>query len=197
MAWRLAGQYYAPCSCNIGCPCLLGAPDGDQGWCSAFIVLDITSGNLDGVDLGATKVALAGDWPRGFTSGNGKGRLFLDSACTPQQRQGLEKILSGNAGGVFEILASLMTEMLPTQDAHISVQRAEDQSRITIGDFADFAFQPLKGSSGEPTRLLHGAAAFRDDVTLGKNTNSHSRAPDMREWQSLGHIEFTEFDYSA
>ncbi len=29
MAWRITGTYYAPCSCNVGCPCILGEMQGN------------------------------------------------------------------------------------------------------------------------------------------------------------------------
>ncbi|MBV9453252.1 MAG: DUF1326 domain-containing protein [Rubrobacter sp.] len=39
---------------------------------------DIQSGEIDGVDVSGTKVALVADWPSGFLAGNGTGRLYFD-----------------------------------------------------------------------------------------------------------------------
>lgn len=57
--------YYAPCSCNVGCPCTLGRLEAGRGWCSGTLVFDIQGGNVDGTDVGGTKVAVVGDWPSG------------------------------------------------------------------------------------------------------------------------------------
>src|SRR5688572_9762613 len=86
MAWQFSGTYYAPCSCKVGCPCLLGELEADQGWCSGMVVMDIRSGNVDGLDISGTKVALLADWPSGFLAGGGKGRIHFDPSVGQDRR---------------------------------------------------------------------------------------------------------------
>jgi hypothetical protein len=57
--------------------------------------------------------------------------------------------------------------------------------------------KPLRGPQGDVTRLLHGAAAFRDDLILANGTGTYFRAPELREWESGGHGELVEFDWSG
>ncbi len=198
MAWRLTGTYYAPCSCNVGCPCLLGEMEGDRGWCSGSLVFDIRAGNVDGTDVGGTKVAVVGDWPSGFLAGNGTGRMYFDPGISQEQRSALEPVLSGQQGGVFEILSSLITELLPPKEAPIDIQTDEEATtRIRVGDFGGLVVVPLRGPEGDFTRLLHGAAAFREDTILAKGTGTRWQDPEMRQWESGGHAEFSEFDWSA
>ncbi len=85
MAWQIIGTYYAPCSCNVGCPCTLGELDGDEGWCSGALIFDIKGGSVDGADVGGTKVAFVGDWPRGFLAGDGTARLYFDPGVSQEQ----------------------------------------------------------------------------------------------------------------
>ena len=73
MAWHITGTDLGPCSCDLGCPCILGATEGDRGWCSAVRLYHIRSGEIDGVDVSGSKVALVADWPSGFLAGNGTG----------------------------------------------------------------------------------------------------------------------------
>ena len=197
MAWQLTGTYYAPCSCKVGCPCALGELEADQGWCSAVLVFQFQSGNADGTDLRGAKAALAGDWPSGFLSANGTARLYFDPAISPEQRTALEAILSGQRGGVFEMLGTLVSNVLPTKEAPINIQSGADETQVTVGDFGQLVVKPLRGPSGEFTRLLHAAAGFRDDIILAKGTGSRWRDPDMRQWESGGHAEQTTFDWSA
>src|SRR5215218_1686756 len=77
MAWHITGTDLGPCSCDIGCPCILGEMEGDRGWCSAVRLYDIHSGEVDGIDVSGTRVALVADWPSGFLAGNGTGRLYF------------------------------------------------------------------------------------------------------------------------
>ncbi len=198
MAWRLTGTYYAPCSCNVGCPCTLGEMEGDRGWCSGSLVFDIQGGNVDGTNVGGAKAAFVGDWPSGFLAGNGTGRIYFDSGVSQEQRSALESVFSGQQGGVFEILSSLIVDVLPTKEAPINIQTDEEgTTRIRVGDFGAFVVQPLRGPEGDFTRLLHGAAAFRDDIILAKGTGSRWQDPEMRQWESGGHAEQADFDWSA
>ncbi|MEX3958630.1 hypothetical protein B0G57_10847 [Trinickia symbiotica] len=197
MAWHIVGTYYAPCSCKVGCPCVLGELEGDQVWCSGGQWVDIGSGDVDGVDVSGAKLAWVADWPKGFLGGEGVGRIYFDSSVSAEQRAALEPLFKGERGGVYEVVGQLVKEWLPTVDAPIDIQSSADETRITVGKIGVAIAKPLRGATGEITRLLHGAAAFRDDIGLANGKGSSWRDPDMRQWESLGHAEITEFDWSA
>ena len=197
MAWQMSGRYLAPCSCKVGCPCLLGELDADRGWCSGTLGLDIRSGDVDGVDIGGAKVVLLADWPRGFLAGEGKGRYYFDTAVSDEQRRALEPVVSGQQGGVFEAVGGLVPDLLPSKQADITFTEDGDDWSVTVEGVGHGAFSPLRGPDGQHTRLLHGAATFRENTVLGKSTDTHFHDPDLREWDSLGHTESTEFDWSA
>ena len=198
MTWRLTGTYYGPCSCDVGCPCILGEMEGDRGWCSGALVFDIQGGNVNGTDVGGSKVALVADWPSGFLAGNGTGRMYFDQSVSQEQRSALESVLSGQQGGVFEVIAGLVPDVLPSKEAPIDIQTDEEETtRIRVGDVGAAVVTPLRGPEGDFTRLLHGAAAFRDDIILSKGTGTRFHDPDLREWESGGHAERGDFDWSA
>lgn len=197
MAWQISGTYWAPCSCNVGCPCALGETEADQGWCSGTLAFDITNGKANGVDVSGTRVLMAADWPSGILAGNGKGRVYFDRSTTAQQRAALEPIIQGKAGGVLEAIGALVPKFLPSKEAAIRIQRSEDETRITVDDFGELVSKPLRGATGEFTRLLHAAAGFRDDIILAKGTGTRWRDPDLRAWESGGHSEQADFDWST
>jgi hypothetical protein len=196
MAWNISGDYYAPCSCKVSCPCALGELEADQGWCSGAVVVDVKSGKVDNTDISGITAVIIGDWPSGFLGGNGKGRLYLDTSVSQEQQAALESVLGGQRGGVFEVLASLVPDMLPTKKAPINLQAGDGEFRITVGDFGLLTGTALRGASGEFTRVLNGAAHFRDDTILAKGTGSYWRDPEMRQWESGGHAEFSPVDWS-
>ena len=198
MAWRITGTDLGPCSCDIGCPCILGATEGDRGWCSAVRLYDIQSGDIDGVDVSGTKVALVADWPSGFLAGNGTGRLYFDPGVSQEQREALETLITGQRGGVFEVIGALVPNFLPSGEAAITIQVDEEgTTQAAVGDIGVVVVRPLRGPQGDFTRLLHGAAAFRDDIILADGTGTYFRAPELREWESGGHGERVDFDWSA
>ncbi|ACZ42886.1 protein of unknown function DUF1326 [Thermobaculum terrenum ATCC BAA-798] len=197
MAWHISGTYYAPCSCKVGCPCTLGEPDGDQGWCSGAILLDIQSGEVDGTDVSGSRALFLADWPRGFISGNGTARIYFDSSISAEKRSALEPMLMGKMGGVLEVLASLVPNMLAPKDAPIQIQTIDGKTQATVGDVGMVVVEPLVGPNGEPTVLQNGAFAFRGHITLGRGTGTYFHDPEMRAWTSAGHGEMEEFDWSA
>jgi hypothetical protein len=199
MAWNITGTYAAPCSCSVGCPCLLGEMEGDQegGWCSGIIALDVKSGESDGIDLSGTKAVAIADWPKGFLAGDGTGRVYVDDGASDEQARELEAILSGQKGGSLEPMSQLIPDILESKRASITFDTSGETKHIAVGDIGEAVFESLKGPTGEPTRILHGAAAFRDEVNLGKGTETRFHDPDMREWQSLGHAEFADVEWSG
>ena len=104
MAWHITGTDLGPCSCDLGCPCILGAMEGDRGWCSAVRLYDIRSVDIDGVDVSGTRVALVADWPSGFLDGSGTGRLCFDPSVSQEQRDALESLIKAS-GAEFSRLS--------------------------------------------------------------------------------------------
>ena len=197
MAWHITGIDLGPCSCDIGCPCILGEMEGDRGWCSAVRLYDIHSGEVDGIDVSGTKVALVADWSSGFLAGNGTGRLYFDPSVSQEQRDALQPVITGQRGGVFEVIGSLIPNFLPSKEAPIDIEAGDEQTRATVGDVGELVVTPLVGPQGNVTRLLHGAATFRDDIVLADGRGTRFHDPEMREWESGGHGEQIEFHWSA
>ena len=197
MSWHISGSYYAPCSCNLGCPCTMGSTKADRGWCSGCLAFHVRQGTIDGVDVSDTKAVLVGDWPSSYLEGNGTGRLYLDEALTAEQRSALAGVLSGRKGGPLQMLAVIVPNIEPTKVAPISIEKNGDETHIMVGDFGQIVAKPLRGLTGELTRLLNGAGAFGQDIVLGNGTGSRWSDPDMREWESGGHVDMADFDWSG
>ena len=197
MAWQINGRYFAPCSCKVGCPCLLGETEADNGWCSGVLVLDIRSGQVDGMDVSGSKVGIVVDWPGGFLLGNGKGRLHFDPGVAADKRSTLGALVGGQLGGVFEAIGALVPDVEVGEDAAVDIRDQGDDMRLTIGNFVDLMITPLKGPGGEITQVLHGAAGFREETSLGRSAGT-VRPQGFRSWQNeRGHAEWSDFDWSA
>jgi hypothetical protein len=171
--------------------------EGDHGWCSGTLAFEIRKGAIDGVDVSGTKVVLAVDWPSGFLAGNGKGRLYFDSRMSGEQRSAVEGVVSGKKGGALEAISALVPTFLAPKEASISIARKDDETKIKVGDFGELVSTRMRGASGEHTRLLHAAAGFRDDIFLSKGTGTQWKDPDLRTWQSSGHSEEADFDWTG
>ena len=58
MAWKIKGQHFENCSCDVPCPCTVSLDFGaDRDPCNAFLVFHVESGEVDGVDVSELTVA--------------------------------------------------------------------------------------------------------------------------------------------
>lgn len=196
--WRLAGTFYAACSCSVGCPCALGemVTAGSPG-CSAALVFAIRDGYVGDTDVGGANVAIAVDWPGAIMGGNGTGRMYFDATLSDGQRTALEPVLQGRCGGVFAQFPALITKTLPPRVAPIRIEAGPDETRLTVGDTGGMVVRPMRSPGGDLIRMLHGATAIRDDVVLAKGIGSHWQDPELQRWESGGYAEQSDFDWQG
>lgn len=65
MAWKINGQYFENCSCDVPCPCTVSLDLGaDRDLCNAFLVFQVESGEVDGVDVSDLTVAAMIETPK-------------------------------------------------------------------------------------------------------------------------------------
>ena len=164
MAWNVSGRLSEACSCNVACPCWFGVKElmvMDQGWCDTTFLFEVSQGNSDGVNLSGRTVVVAADFPGPtILDGNGTARLYIDAGANADQKRELEGIFSGAKGGPMEILAGLMTTLLPTQSVTIDVQEDGDNISATVGSYGVIKSQPMKDEAGQPT-VVQNAMLFQ------------------------------------
>ena len=114
MGYTISGTYLAACDCRLLCPCPVdGMPTGPNDECHGAAAFRIDKGNLDDVDLAGVTFALVNYFPSNITSGNWKMGLVVD-AGSDEQAQAVERIISGQAGGVFAEFTPLIGEFTGT-----------------------------------------------------------------------------------
>ena len=197
MAWTLKGTWYESCSCKIVCPCNLGPAEPDQGWCSALLGFSIESGEANGVDLGGTTLAFHGELPGDFMGGIDKARLYLDEGASDEQRRELEAIFQGQRGGVWEGVAGMIGEFLPSTTTRVEVSGGDNPS-VRVEGVADISLTRVKDEAGKQAVLVNAplSAGFAvDTVELAMATGRVSD-PDLRAWETLGNGGAVPFDWS-
>ncbi len=92
--WELHGRELANCNCATGCPCqFMALPT--SGHCEAVAAFEFDSGHYGDVDLGGTRSAMVVKWPGPIHEGNGTMQLIVDENASPEQRDALVKIMTG------------------------------------------------------------------------------------------------------
>lgn len=175
MAWRIAGTYVGSCSCSLICPCPTdGPPTGPDGVCKGVAVFQIGEGNFDDVDLSGTAFAFYNLFPSNLTAGNWKMGVVVDDGASDAQTAAIERILSGQEGGIFADLAPLIGEYLGTERAAITFSGGDTPS-ATVADRSEVRFEPLLGVDGAPTTVKNAMFGFAPEFRIGRGPG-HSEA---------------------
>ena len=119
--WSLAGEYIEACNCDAGCPCKFGA-DPTLGYCDGILGFEIQLGNYGSVQLQGFRFALLLHAPGSPFSGDLKTGCYLDERASPKQREALEKIFPGEAGGFWSVISTMVSDNRGTKFAPIHMK---------------------------------------------------------------------------
>ena len=155
--WFMEADYLQACNCDYGCPCEFEAPP-TQGYCDGLGAWRITGGKFGEVSLDGLAMAFAAHWPAAIHKGGGTLALFFEEKATPQQRDALMQIASGQAGGMpFEIIVTTISHVLEPQYVPFKFQMNGRNSSVKAGAL-EIGLAPIKNpvtGSTEGVRILH------------------------------------------
>ena len=93
------GQYFENCSCDVPCPCTVSLDLGaDRDRCNAFLVFEVESGEVDGVDVSGVTVAAMID-TKVMSEGNWRLGVLIDDQASDAQADKLAAVFGGQLGG--------------------------------------------------------------------------------------------------
>lgn len=200
--WHAKGDWFDVCRCDVPCPCSWAQPPDDD-YCEGILVWHIQEGRYGDVPLeGLNVVALAtfhGNVWAG-THSEPKMGVILDERADDRQREALQMIFGGQAGGwpgrFNEIFGA---EMVGLEFAPIEVEVADDLTswKARVPGRVRAEAEALTGpTSDKPPRMEHlpGAETGPGGIgTQGKATADHADAL-IFHWDRVGksskHITF-------
>lgn len=125
--WWMKGDWFDACSCNLPCPCgFAQAPTNNH--CEGVMAYHIREGaygdvRVDGFNV-VTLVAFDGNaWAHESKVSIG---IFMDERADRAQREALQTVFSGQAGGWMGIFAELVGEVLGLEFIPIELEVAGD-----------------------------------------------------------------------
>jgi len=146
VAWWARGLLFENCNCQLVCP---GHVHFDQQCtherCLGYWAIRFDEGEYGGVALGGTKAVVAYDCPQHMIEGNWTEVLLIDEAASAGQRQAIETILSGRAGGPWEVLARFVGERLPTRTVSIRMVDEGKVKRVAIEGLLEASIEAIRG----------------------------------------------------
>jgi hypothetical protein len=180
MAWKIEGQYFENCSCEVPCPCTVSLDLGaDYDRCNAVLVFHVDSGEVEGVDVSGLTVVAVADTPKVMSEGNWRLGVLVDDAASDEQAEKLGAVFSGQIGGPMEALGPLVGENLGMEKVPMEVSSDDGTHRITLGDAGELEVQevvPFGKEDGEPVRVAGAFHPAGDTLTIAKSTKSQLSA---------------------
>ena len=125
--WHLSGDWFDVCSCDIPCPCEFAqAPTNNA--CQGVLAWHIRTGHFGDVRLDGLNLVALGAFEGNLWAGDTKATLglFIDERADERQRQALQTIFAGQAGGWPATFASTVGEMRGVEFVPISFEVAKD-----------------------------------------------------------------------
>jgi hypothetical protein len=180
MAWKVEGQYFENCSCDVPCPCTVSLDIGaDQDRCTAFLVFQVESGEVDGVDVSDLTVAAIADTPKVMTEGNWRLGVLIDDRASEEQAEKLGAVFGGQLGGPMEALGPLIGEQLGVERVSMEVSHENGTHRIKVGDNGEVEVHeivPFGKENGEPVKMVGVFHPAGEVLTIARATRSHVSA---------------------
>jgi len=176
MAWNLEGTYFESCSCFTPCPCTVSMSLGaDLDYCRVVLVFNITSGDVEGVDVGGVPCAMVVSTPKVMTDGNWKVGLYISDVASDEQADALGKVYSGQLGGPPASLGPLLGEFAGAERASMEIHEDGLLHSLKIGDAVDLEVEdvvPFGVENGEPAKLSGIFHPAGDTLTISKATHA-------------------------
>jgi len=144
--WWAKGLLFENCSCQIVCPGHFHfTQDCTHDRCVGYWGIDVADGDFGDTSLAGVRAVIMFDAPQRMADGGWVFTLYVDASASAEQVAAMEKILGGEAGGPWNILARFVAERKPTRQDKI-IFTSEPKSRsATVGSVLRALIKPLKG----------------------------------------------------
>lgn len=152
-AWHLVGDWFDICSCDIPCPCEFAqAPTNNA--CQGVLAWHVRQGHYGDLRLDGLNLLALGAFEGNIWAGEAKVRmgLFIDERADPRQREALQTIFGGQAGGWPGSFAALVGEFRGVAFVPITFEVADDLSfwRAAIPNQVEGRAEALAGPTTPP-----------------------------------------------
>jgi hypothetical protein len=155
--WRLVGDWFDICSCDIPCPCEFAqAPTNNA--CIGMLAWHIRQGHYGDVALDGFNLLALGAFEGNLWAGGAKASmgLYVDERADARQRDALQSIFAGQAGGWPASFAASIGEMRGIEYVPIAFEVADDLAswRVEIPGRVVGRAEALSGPTTPPGRRV-------------------------------------------
>ncbi|MBI5483196.1 MAG: DUF1326 domain-containing protein [Deltaproteobacteria bacterium] len=178
--WWGKGLLFENCNCQMICPAHLSFKQScTLERCLGYWGIRFDEGAYDDVRLDGLMVLILWDSPQRMYDGNWTEGIYLDEKADAAQRQALETIFRGSAGGPWAILSKFVGTWLDTQVVAFRFTDEGRKKQLSVDGLFETKIETLRGPTPEadPTltnlyNTIHGPVHV-----LAKGSSRCSAAP--------------------
>jgi hypothetical protein len=160
----MRGTVVIACNCDCGCPCNFNALP-TSGKCEGQWTWHVEEGVFDGTDLTGVTFTLAVNWPGAIHEGNGQGLLLVDERTNGAQREAIRRLVRGEAGGPWGVLAWTWPTLHGPEPVPYELQLDGINSRVRAGRAFELELEPIRnpvtGAEVTPGAVLPQGIVFK------------------------------------
>lgn len=203
--WSVAGEWFDVCSCYAPCPCTMAqAPTNNA--CQWLFAYRINDGQYGDTPLAGLKVVMMGSLAGNVWAPGAKlaGCAIFDAAADARQREALQMIFTGQAGGWMAKFMPLVQTVTGVgfADIAVDIEPSLEHWRVSVPNMVDASAVALTGPTADPKKRVQtfnppGSEIGPTDaaVTWGKSVNGRWEAfgfsQDLPAGRNSKHIPFS------
>ena len=198
--WEIHAVVVANCNCAYGCPCQFNALP-TYGTCEAADGFYIAKGFYEEVSLDGLSAGMLAKWPGPIHEGNGERLIIIDDQATAEQRNALEKIISGEdteeLATIFWVINAMTTIRHETLylPVTIEVDIEARRGRVLVDGVFELNVEPIKnpvtgvehrarieipdGFEFTIAEMASGSVETQSGIELPNNNGTHSHLAEL------------------
>jgi hypothetical protein len=190
--WKISGDYFENCNCNVVCPCLISTSPPltskpSQGVCDVVLAFHIDRGNYGAVSLDGLNVVVAVHTPGPMAEGNWTAAAYIDERANDPQSEALGAIFTGAVGGPMSIFAPFIATNLGAKKVPIKYRVDGKKHSVEIPDIMHMAVEPLPAlREGEEIWASTGHPVNPDRLAFAAGTRGSVYNDHGMRWDNSG-----------
>ena len=147
--WEIHAVLVANCNCAYGCPCQFDALP-TYGTCEAADGFQVEKGFYGEVSLDGLSAGMLAKWPGPIHEGDGERLIIIDNQANADQRNALEKIISGEdteeLATIFWVVNAMTTVRLETLYLPVTIEADIEarRGRVVVDGVFELNVEPIK-----------------------------------------------------
>ena len=189
--WQIAGEYFENCNCDVVCPCLFSpnpqmTSQPTQGACEVGLAFHIDRGNHGDVTLDGLNAVVMIRTPSAMAEGNWSAAVYLDERANDAQRDALQGIFTGAAGGPIGAVAPLISNVLGVKSAGITFRKDGLRRSVEIPGTMKLAVRALPSGAPDKEMWVSSASPFAANISMAVGEPSSTWHDYGMQWDNSG-----------